>query len=171
MELPGSLNEQDVEDARTLVPAKGDQAWVQSWVFIGAVVIGLPTLVTYKILTGPAPANWMVIWILWLFTLGLAWLMVYSYKSAKARGVAKLKLPDRIDLSDDGIKMSKADGASTFRPWANVKSWREGRRVIVLMQSKTDVLTILPVADLSDAARQPIRDLLKAHVVASPGVP
>jgi hypothetical protein len=168
MQFAGRLNEQDIADARVLVPAKGQEARTLSLAFRGAVVVGVPALVTYKFLTVATRPNWWALAALWLFALGCGALLVYVYKSGNARVAARLKLPDRIDLNDDGIKMSRADGASTFHPWANVTDWREGRRVVVLMQSTTDILTILPVGDLSDAARQPLRDLLKTHVVASP---
>ncbi|HVB35052.1 MAG TPA: YcxB family protein [Patescibacteria group bacterium] len=171
MQLAGKLNEQDVAEAQALVRTKGDRATIVSWVLRIAAVVGLMAFVTFRFLTAPTHPNLAPLGVLWLFVLGLGGIGVYLYKSREARVMARLRLPDWIDLSDDGVKMSKADGASSFCPWVEVKSWREGRRVIVLMQSKAHVLTILPVSDLSDAARQPLRDLLKAHVVASPDVP
>jgi hypothetical protein len=171
MQFAGKLNEQDVAEAQALVRTTGDRAGILSLVIRGVAVVGLMALVTFKFLTAPTRPNLAALGVLWLFVLGLGGMLVYVFKGRKARVFAQLRLPDWIDVSDDGVKMSKADGASSFCPWVEVKGWREGRRVIVLMQSKARVLTILPVNDLSDAARQPLRDLLKAHVVASPGVP
>lgn len=171
MQFAGKLNEQDVAEAQALVRTKGDQATTLSWVIRIAVVVGLMAFMTFRFLTASTHPSLVPLGVLWLFVLGLGGLGVYLYRGREARVMAQLRLPDWIDVSDDGVKMSKADGASSFCPWVEIKSWREGHRVIVLLQSKAHVLTILPVNDLSDAARQPLRELLKAHVVASPGVP
>ena len=171
MQFAGKLNEQDVAEALALVPTPGYRAKIVLLDIRLAALVGLTALMTYRFLTAPTRRNLAGFGVFWLFVLGLGGFVVYVFKTRDARVLARLKPPDWIDVSDDGVKMSKVDGASSFCPWVEVKGWREGRRVIVLMQEKARILTILPVNDLSDAARQPLRDLLKAHVVASPGVP
>lgn len=173
MQFAGRLNEQDIAEARALLHSKGYQARVAVTALRVLLVVGLLAWLTIRFLQGPTRPHWTVIGVPWLIVLGIAGLTVFRFKRMKARVVAQVsrKMPDWIELNDDGVQTSGPDGATSFHPWASIKGWREGHRVILLLLSKTAALAILPVGELSEAARQPLRDLLKSHIVASPGIP
>ena len=72
--------------------------------------------------------------------------------------------PDWITVSNEGLKFDGPSGATGFQPWTNFKRWREHGRVLVLEQSLGRRFVILPIGELSDVERQPLRELLRSQL-------
>lgn len=169
MQIEGKLSREDVSDAQRLLRPR--HFWPKvvyrnayTVLFVGAILGA-----TIAGLVGATHPKWGALGIAWLFVLALTAWVVFRVRRATQKQWKRLNgaLPDWIDLSDKGMKMDGPNGASSFQPWANFKGWREGQRVILVDRAQAGGPVVLPVANMSEAAREPIRQLLQSHL-ASP---
>lgn len=93
---------------------------------------------------------------------------LYSRRQAFSQRLAKMNAmrPDRVTLTSDGVQGEGPNGAASFLPWKSFKSWREGKRVILLERTEGKQIHILPVGQLSEMDRISVRQLLQSHITS-----
>jgi len=166
MEFTGKLTEPDLKDVAKMTRSK--MYWVKLVVgnFYGAALLLIAVWVTISGLLGQTKPNWPGVAVIWALGAGLILLSVYRTRRAWARQVTQLNaaLPERISFTNDGVKWDGPNGATGFVPWRNFKGWREGRRVILVDQRDGNRAVMLPVAQLSEIDRLPIRQFLQSQI-------
>jgi hypothetical protein len=93
---------------------------------------------------------------------------LYSRRQAFSKRLERMNAmrPDRVTLTSDGVQGEGPNGAASFLPWRSFKSWREGKRVIMLERTEGKQFHILPVGQLSDMDRVSIRQFLQSHILS-----
>jgi len=166
MQFTGKLTEADLNDVRkmTLSWTYWPKLMLANWYGIGLIVAII--WATISALLGHTEPNWPALGLIWLVIVGIVLWAVYSTKRTQAKELTQLNatLPDHLNFTNDGMKFDGPDGASAFLPWRSFKGWREGRRVMLVDQCEGNRVVILPVAQLSEIERQPIRQFLKACI-------
>jgi hypothetical protein len=165
MQFRGKLTDEDLNDLRRVVRSKmyWPKLFVANW--YGLMLLCVVLWATIAGLLGATHPNWSAVGVLWVVLLGLFTWAFYSVKRKMAKEFLQLNatLPDWISLVDDGTKLNGPNGATGFWPWNNFKGWRERKRVM-LLDMQTGAFVILPVGELSDPERQPIRQFLRLHI-------
>jgi hypothetical protein len=146
----------------------GMMYWVKLVVgnFYGAALLLIAVGDNLSGLLGQTKPNWPGVAVIWALGAGLILLSVYRTRRSWARQVAQLNaaLPERISFTNDGVKWDGPNGATGFVPWRNFKGCREGRRVILVDQRDGNRAVMLPVAQMSEIDRLPIRHLLQSQI-------
>ena len=126
----------------------------------------IPTCATISGLLGQTKPSWRAVAIIWAVDAALGLWAVYSTRRARGRQLTQLNatLPGRVSLTNDGVKWDGPDGATGFLPWRNFKGWREGRRVLLVDQCQGNRAVMLPVVQLSEIERLPIRQFSQTHM-------
>lgn len=88
------------------------------------------------------------IWLSW-FRWGAALNKAASGMSAKSGAVS---------LDADGIRVTFANGGSSFVPWSSFSAWKEGKSIFLLRGENTAILPI------DDGNRDSIRSLLMSRI-------
>jgi len=114
----------------------------------------------------PDKPNWWAIAAIWAVVVGLVLWAVYKTRRARTRELTQLNatLADHISLTNDGVGLDGPNGATSFFPWRTFKGWREGRRVVLVDLREGNRFVMLPVAQLSEIERQPIRQFLQSRI-------
>jgi hypothetical protein len=112
------------------------------------------------------PPDWKPVVIIWLAKPGINLWVLYMRKRALAQQLALLNAtrPDLMDLTNDGVKCDGPNGATALVPWRNFKGWQEGRRVVLVERNEGNRFVMLPVAQMSEIERLPIRQFLQSHI-------
>lgn len=169
MQISGKLTEADLNDVRKTTRSK--TYWLKlllgNW--YGIALLLIVVWATISGLLGQTNPNWRAVALIWALLAGIVLWAVYRTKRARAREFKQLNatLPDQVSLTNDGVKWDGPNGATGFLPWRNFKGWRQGRRVVLVDEREGNRFVILPVAQLSEVERLPIRQLLRSHI--SPG--
>lgn len=102
----------------------------------------------------------------WIAAAGfLAWTWIYrGQQRAKALDQINATRPDTITFTESGLDCDGPAGATAHIPWQKFTSWREGQRVLLLKFGGAKRYAILPVSQLSDLNRAPIRQFLQSHI-------
>lgn len=166
MQFRGKLTTEDLDDARKLgVPKmRWPRILLKNWYLV--LLVCALSWTTISRFEGEEKSGWWALGLMWVAIFGLASRVSYRVKTAKARQLARLKvrLPDWVTLTEDGVNSVGPGRATSFQPWENFKSWHEGCRVILVQRKQGGGVLILPVADLSDATRLPVRKFLQSHI-------
>jgi hypothetical protein len=166
MQFTGKVNESDLSDVVRMTRSK--MYWFKlllaNW--YGAGIILAITWVTVAGFLGQEKPNWRALGVVWIVIAGIIMWSVFDTKRKQVRELAKLNatLADQIVLTSDGVKLNGPDGASAFLPWRNFKSWREGKRAMLLGQAQENQFVILPIGELSEIQREPVRQFLRSHI-------
>jgi hypothetical protein len=115
---------------------------------------------------GKTKPNWNAVAVIWAVVVGIVLWVIYSTKRAQTRELTQLNatLADRITLTNDGVKWEGANGSTGFHPWRNFKGWRERGRVVLIDQCEGNSFIMLPVSQLSEIERIPVRQFLQSHI-------
>jgi hypothetical protein len=89
-----------------------------------------------------------------------SWYRIHRAMEKGARQISDLKGSASFD--SDGIRSTNSTGATSFVPWVNVSSWKEGPDVFTLLVGKS--LQVFPKRGLGSAKVDEVRSLLKANV-------
>ncbi len=169
MQFTGKLTGPDWAEVGRLAASKWDR--VKPWLVIALFAIGTlagAAVCTVSSLTsGPRP-DWKAVAAIWAIVALLVLGTVYKTKRDRSLEIARLnaELPDQIGLTSEGVKMEGPDGASSFLPWKAFKGWREGRRVVLIEDSRRKSFVIVPVGRQSVTARESIRQFLASYIPA-----
>ena len=126
---------------------------------------------TVQRLTRETNTHWRAIGPIWLVLAGLTVWGISRAKGTMARQLTRLQatLPDWIDLTEESVRFDGPGADTHLRPWGDFRGWFEGQRVILLEWSEGGAPVILPIGDLSDAARQPVRQFLQSRLAPPKG--
>jgi len=166
MQFTGKVTESDLSDVVKMTRSK--MYWFKlllaNW--YGAGIILAITWVTVAGFLGQEKPNWRALGVVWIVIAGIVMWSVFDTKRKQVRELAKLnaRLADQIVLTSEGVKLNGPDGTSAFLPWRNFKSWREGKRAMLLGQAQENQFVILPVRELSEIQREPVRQFLRSHI-------
>jgi hypothetical protein len=165
----GKLTREDLDEARKLVSPKTrwPRVLFRNWYLV--LLVGALVWTTLSAFSETLRPNRLATGLMWIAVVALASKVAYRVKTDKLRQLARLKVtwPDWFTLTEDGIESCGPGRATSFHPWENFKSWREGRRVILVQRERGKRAAVLPVANLSDAARQEVRQFLQSHIPPS----
>jgi hypothetical protein len=163
MQFTSKLTEADLDEVRKI--ARPSAYWM-IWFRIGTLPLFAWILTTKY--SRRAPDGSQAVLIIWVATAAIILLTLYTMKRTRTSQLAKVNAarPDQISLSDEGVKYDGPNGATSLVPWVYFKGWREGRRVVLIDRSDGSRHVVLPVAQLSDAERQPIRQFLQSHIAS-----
>jgi hypothetical protein len=166
MQFSSKLAEADLNEVGKMTRSK--MYWVKLVVanWYGAALLLIAVWATISGLLGQTKPNWQAVAVIWVVAAGLVLWSVYWARRGRARQLVRLNatLPDQVDFTNEGVKWNGPDGATGFLPWRNFKGWREGRRVVLVDQREGSRAVILPVAQMSDMEREPIRQFLQSHI-------
>lgn len=166
MQFNGKLTEADLTDVQKMTRSK--TFWVRfflaNWYAVGLVLAIL--WATISGIIGQIKPNWGAMSLMWAVIAGIVLWSFHNSKGMQARELKQLNaaLPDQISLTNDGVKLDGPDGATGFLPWRNFKGWREGQQVMLVDQCQENRVLKLPVAQLSDTQRLPIRQFLQSRI-------
>jgi hypothetical protein len=168
MQFPGKITKADLADARDLTRPK--RYWPGGtwsfWANLLLVVTFSMLFLTVQALRRGNQTNWWDVGLIWLGLAGAWVFVVRAAKKASGRQFAQLlaSLPDRIGLSEQGVRFDGPGPDTYLRPWRDLGGWLEGRRVILLEWAEGGVPVILPAEQLSEASRHAARYFLRAHL-------
>jgi len=166
MQFQGKITEADLNDVRKMIVSKmyWPRLLLANW--YGLALILALIWATISGLLGQTKPNWRAVAMIWVVVAGIVLWVVYRAKRSQARELTELNatLPDQVILTNDGVKCDGPNGATGFLPWRTFKGWREGRRVVLLDQCQGNRFVMLPVSQLSEIERQPIRQFLQSHI-------
>jgi hypothetical protein len=169
MQFTGKLTEAELAEMQKLTLPKmyWPKLLLANWYGFG--LIAAITWATISGFLGQTKPSWRAMGVIWLVIAGIVLWSVFRTKQERARDLAKLNatLPDRVNFTNDGVKLNGPDGASAFLPWTHFKRWREGKRVMLVEMVEGNRIVILPVAQYSEVERQPIREFLQSSVPSS----
>jgi len=166
MQFTGKLTEADLRDIGKMTRTK--MYWVRlvagNW--YGTALLLIVVWGTIAGLLGQINPNWRAIGMIWAVLVALFLWATYRTKRAWARQLTQLNatLPDQVIFTNDGVKLDGPNGATGFLPWRNFKGWREGQRVVLIDQCEGNRAVMLPLAQLSEIERLPIRQFLHSHI-------
>lgn len=102
----------------------------------------------------------------WLLVVGIVGWAFYSVKRSTAKEYRTLTetSPDLVTIAPDGVHFDGPSGANAFSPWSHYRSWREGKKVVLLSRSLGGGFTMIPVGDLLPAERETLRKLLMRYL-------
>jgi len=159
------LTEADLSDVRKLTRA--GSYWLNLSLYgVGLIFVMLRAWRLSLGFLARTPPNLQLVAIIWVVIVGgIPW-TIYMVRRGWARELTQLNAtrPDQMSLTNDGVKCDGPDGATALVPWRNFKAWREGRRVILVERREGNRFVILPVAQLSEIERLPIRQFLQSHI-------
>ena len=170
MEFVGKLTADDFRDVRRMSRTK--MYWVRlvlaNW--YGVAFLAVFFVATIAGALRQADPNWGVLGFVWAIVAAIVLWSYYRAKNASTRQLDELNrnLPDRLNLTTEGVKLDGPNGESGFIPWKNFKGWREGKRTILLDKTEDNRVFILPVPSLTDVEREPIRQLLRSQMPSTP---
>jgi len=161
MEFTCKLTEADLDEVRKI--ARPSAYWI-FWVRVGTLPL-LAWIMTTKY-SRRASHDSQTVLIIWGIAAFFFLLTLYTKKRALTSKVTSMNATrtGQISLSSDGVKYDDTNGATSLMPWVYFKGWREGRRVILIDRTNGSGHVILPVAQLSELQRQPIRQFLQSHI-------
>jgi hypothetical protein len=167
MQLPGKINDADLKDIQKV--ARSRFYWLKFLLAngYGIAVLGAITWATILALRGRTTPNWNALTLTWVVIAGIVVWAFYSSKKKSDREFTQLNaaLPEQVDVTDDGLHLAGPNGAKVYFPWNSFVEWREGQRVILIRQRAEKSFVVLPVAQLSQVEREPIRQLLRTHLL------
>jgi hypothetical protein len=166
MQLSGKLTQLDLSDVEKTVRSKRYWAKVLLANWYGILLLGAVSWATISGALGYTNPNWRAVGIMWAVVAAIILFAVCKTKTGRPQVFAKLnsRLPDYINLANDGVKLDGPNGATSFLPWRNFKGWREGQRVLLVDQVDGNRFVILPVAQLSEIERQQARGILQSQI-------
>ena len=169
MRFSGKIDELDLKELQRMLRPKWywPKFALQNWYGLAIVCVILWATVA-AVLEGKN-TNWSGLGLLWLIVGAFVAWVVYRTKTSMSSEFARLNvnLPDWVDLTSGGIKLDGPDGEYAFQPWMSFVTWREGRRLILLNQTRDRGVLVLPIANLSDVQKEQIRQLLQANISPS----
>lgn len=160
VQFTNKLNKADLDEVRKLThPDK----YLTFCLQIG-IVLPLLWRAISRYLHGTS-SKWESISIVCAFAV-ISLLVRYGLRRARALELAQLNAtrPDQISLSHEGVKYDGPNGVTLFLPWKRFKGWSEGRRVVLVERSEGNWYVVLPVAQLAENERIPIRQLLQENI-------
>ncbi len=166
MEFTGKLTEEDLSDVRQLYRSRSSRMSVLA----GKLRYGIvPLFITWATITALARHERVqadILGVMWLAVVGLMLWIFYRVKQSHARTLSRLDaaLPDKVILTNDGVKSDGPDGATSFLPWNSFKGFREGQRVILVDRGKGITPVALLIGGLSENERRSLRDFLRSHI-------
>lgn len=170
MQISGKLTEADLNDVRKTTRSK--TYWLKfllaNW--YGTALLIMVVWATISGLLGQIKPNWRAVGWIWAVIGGIVLWAVYNTNRARSREFKQLNatLPDQVSLTSEGLKWDGPNGATGFLPWRNFKGWREGRRVVLVDQREGNRFVMLPLAQLPEIERLPIRQFLQSHISSGP---
>jgi hypothetical protein len=170
MQVSGKLDHADFKDVGAMVRSK--MYWPKLLLanaFGILVFIGI-TWATVAAALGEGHPNWTGLALIWLvITAIFVWAFWSARKSTyKEQEQLNSRLPDWIVFQSDGVKTLGPGGATSFHPWSSFKSWRQGKRVI-LLETRVDSIFMLPFARLPEDEQESLRHYLHANIAGSGG--
>lgn len=166
MQFQGKITEADLNDVRKMTVSKmyWPRLLLANW--YGLALILAILWATISGLLGKTNPNWRAVFLIWVVVGAIVIWSIHRTKQAQSRELAELNatLPDQIEVTDGGVKWDGPNGRTGFVPWGTFKGWREGKRVMLIDERQGNRFVMLPVSQLSEAERGPIRNTLQVHV-------
>lgn len=166
MEFVGKLTEAEFTEFERMARSKG--YWVNVFLFF----VGGPVCIwqSVSILLGsPTLRVWEVFILAYAGVIALLLFARYEQKRRRAEQLAGLNAKgDRFVLTAEGVKRETFEGTAKLLPWESFKDWREGQQ-IMLLNTYASGAVILPIAQLSELEREPIREYLKSRIPLARG--
>jgi hypothetical protein len=133
---------------------------------IGMIFVSLRLWRASMAFLARTPSSLPYIVLLWIAAVGfVVWTWIYrgqqQEKKLEQRNATR---PDTMTFTDTGLNCDGPAGASAHIPWQQFTSWREGRRVFLLKLGQGKRFIILPVSQLSEQDRAPIRQFLQSRI-------
>jgi hypothetical protein len=95
-----------------------------------------------------------------VFFLWLSWYRTQKSIEKGAEQISDIKASARLEA--DGIHSTRSSGATSYVPWGDFSSWKEGPDVFTV--SKGTTFMLFSKRGLGDAGEQEVRSLLSANV-------
>ena len=89
--------------------------------------------------------------------------LVWRSQAAVSQGLAAQQ-PGTLDLGGPGVTMTQANGASTFSPWSEFTTFREGQHAVVLARQGKAPAQVIPVEGMDAAMRGSMRSILLSNL-------
>ncbi len=129
---------------------------VGGWVAIGMIVRGMRAV----------PQNTHDMWSgvgFLLLVIAVPFLLVWRAQSAVNKGLAA-QVPATMDLGSSGMTTTPFNGVSSFQPWSEFVSFREGQHTIVLARQGKAPAQVIPVEGMDASMRGTIRSILLSNL-------
>lgn len=166
MQFTGKLTQLDVREVQKIARSKWywPKFLLSNW--YGIALLAAITWGTIAGLLGQIKPNWPAFGIIWAVIAVIFGWSFYRTKRGQTKGLTELNatLPDRISLTNEGVKSDGPNGATSFLPWTSFEGWREGQRVLLIDQTGTKRFVILPITGLPDLDRQQLRGFLRSQI-------
>jgi MFS family permease len=166
MQFQGKITEADLNDVRTMNLSKiyWPRLLLANW--YGLALILAILWATISGLLGKTNPNWRAVFLIWVLVGAIVIWSIYRTKREQSRELAELNatLPDQIEVTNAGVKWEGPNGRTGFVPCDNFKGWREGKRVMLVDERQGNRFVMLPISQLSEAERVPIRNSLQSHI-------
>ena len=166
MQLGGKLTEADLTDVGDMTRSK--MYWVKLLFgnLRGFLLLAILVWAAISGLLGRTKPDWRAVGVIWLVIASIVLFAIYRTKRDRQQELTQLNatLPDQLELTSDGIRWNGPNGSTGFLPWTAFKGWREGRRVVLVDQTQGNRFLMLPVGQLSEIQREPIRQFLRSHI-------
>src|SRR5438445_11235619 len=134
MQFQGKITEADLNDVRKMSISKlyWPKLILANWYGLALTLAIL--WATISGLLGKTHPNWRAVFLIWVVVGAIVIWTIYSTKRAQSRLLAELNatLPDKIEVTNDGVKCDGPNGRTGFVPWGNFKGWRGGKRVMLV---------------------------------------
>jgi hypothetical protein len=170
MEFSGKLTKEDLDDLAVLLRPKGYWFSFLSEAWHGATLFGLIVWATVLAFLGRTSPHWPGLGVIWLVIAGIVVWTAYSVRRDRQRDLTRLNatLPDRVQLTSEGIRWAPSSGGLTSLPWGELGGWRERGRVIALDNVGGAAAVFFSVAEMPELERQRLRDFLRSQVPPAP---
>jgi hypothetical protein len=165
MQFTEKLTEADLANVRNMTRSR--TYWLNMLLWGAGMILFTRRgwIVTAKVLDR-TPSAWPTATALWGAAAAVILWALYNQHRIRSRRLAELNAarPDQMSLTTDGLKCDGPKGAIALIPWKHFKGWNEGPRVILVERTEGNRFVILPVAQLSEIERTPIRQFLQSHI-------
>ncbi len=168
MQFHGKLNEAEVREATRLIRPKG-YAWHLALTNIRLVIYAVIVVaILWASITNHTkiPPAVLAIRVALLVVIGGFSVVRFRKNNREAVTALDASLPDRLDLSPEGVRHHGPNGAEGFQPWTSYTGFREGQHVVVLRRREKNLFSVLPISGLSEGERGNLRGLLQQSLPA-----
>ena len=166
LKVAGKLSKEDVTEFERITRSKWYwlKLFAANWHGAG-IIIGI-VWGTISGLLGHSSPNWTAMAVIWTVMIGIIAWAVYSTRRESADELVQLNrtLPDQVKLTTEGITLEGPEGATRFMHWRRFKGWHEGKRIIIVNESKSDSAVTLSIGDLSEVERLRVRQILQSSI-------
>ena len=151
MEFSGKLTTEDVDDLAILLRPK--RYWLsfvlETW--HGAALFAAIAWATILAFLGRTSPNRLAMGVIWLVIAGIVVWTAYTVRRDRQHDLVRLNatLPDRVQLTSEGIKWAPSSGGRGLLRWSELGGWRERGRIIAIDDDAGAAVVFFSVAEMT----------------------